>query len=85
MCSPKKELQIERSTAYYLGVLRKDFETRVFNDNLIENVNETHFVVNLTNGRTLEFRDNINVKYAEVIFRGDFMSRTYLLEPLRTF
>ena len=70
-CSPKKELQIERATTYHLGVLHRSFETGVFDENLMENIDETHFVVNLDNGRTLRFMDNITVKYAKVVSRRD--------------
>ena len=49
-CSPKKELQIERATAYHLGVLHRGFETGDFDKDLMENVDETHFVINLDNG-----------------------------------
>ena len=73
-CNSEKELQIERVTTYHLGVLQKDFESEVFDDNLMENVDEIHFVVNLDNDCTLGFRGDTIVKYAEVISGGDFMT-----------
>ena len=74
MCSLEKELQIERATTYHLGVLQRSFESVVFDDNLMENVDETHFVVNLDNGRTLGFRGDTTIKYAEVVSGGDLMT-----------
>ena len=71
MCSLEKELQIKRATTYHLGVLHRGFETRVFYENLMENVNETHFFVNLDNDRTLGFGGNTTVKYAKVVSRRD--------------
>ena len=53
--SPEKELQIERSTVYHLGILKRGFETQLFDENLMENIDETHFVVNMDNGRNLGF------------------------------
>jgi hypothetical protein len=53
--SIKKELQIEIYTAYHLGVLQKGFQTGDFNENVMDNIDETHFVVNLDNERTLGF------------------------------
>ena len=61
-CSSEKELQFERVTTYHLGVLHRGFETRVFDENLMENVNETHFVINLDNGCTLGFRGDSTIK-----------------------
>jgi hypothetical protein len=55
-CSPEKERQIEMNTAYHLGVLQRGFQSRVFNENLMENLDETHFTVNMDNGYTLGFR-----------------------------
>ena len=55
-------------------MLHKGFKTRVFDDNLMENVDETHFVVNLENGRTLGFKGNTTVKYTEVVSGGDSMT-----------
>ena len=74
MCSPEKELQIERATTYHLGVLHKGFESGIFDDNLMENVDETHFVVNLDNGCILGFRGDTTVKFPEVISGGDSMT-----------
>ena len=54
-CSPDKELQIEMQTTYHLEVLHKGFSSKEFDENLIENLDETHFVVNLDNGQTLGF------------------------------
>ena len=54
-CSLEKELQIERATAYHLDMVYRSFKSGVFDDNLMENVDETHFVVNLDSGRTLGF------------------------------
>ena len=55
-CSPAKELQIERSTICHLGVLKRGFKTSLFDENLMENIDKTHFVVNMDNSRTLMFR-----------------------------
>ena len=68
-------MQIVRATTYHLGVLHKDFESGVFYDNLMENVEETHFVVNLDNGHTLGFKGDTTVKYAKVVFGGDSMTK----------
>ena len=73
-CSLEKEIQIERNTVYHLGVLKRGFDSDLFDENLMENIDETHFVVNMDNGRTLGFRDDTSTKYVEVIFGGDSMT-----------
>jgi hypothetical protein len=73
-CSPEKERQIEMNTAYHLGVFQRGFQSRIFDENLMENLDETHFTVNMDNGRTLGFRGDTVVKYADVIAGGDTMT-----------
>ena len=73
-CNSEKELQIEKTTTYHLGVQHRGFKSGFFDDNLMENVHETHFVVNLDNSRILGFRSNTIVKYAEVVSGGDSMT-----------
>ena len=55
-------------------MLHRGFESGVFDDNLMENVDEIHFVVNLDNGCTLGFRGDTTVKYAEVVSGKDLMT-----------
>jgi hypothetical protein len=72
-CSPQKERQIEMNMAYYLDILQRGFQSGIFNENLMENLDEIHFIVNMDNGRTLGFRGNTVVKYADVVAGGDAM------------
>jgi hypothetical protein len=73
-CSPEKERQIEMNTAYHLGVLQRGFPYRIFDENLMENLEETHFIVNMDNDRTLGFRGDTVVKYTDVVAGGDAMT-----------
>ena len=73
-CSLEKELQIEKATMYHLGVLQRSFGSGIFDENLMENVDEIHFVVNLDNSRSLGFRGDTTVKYAEVVSGGKPMT-----------
>ena len=49
--------------AHHLDVLQLGFQTRLFDENLMQKVDETHFVVNMDNERTLEFRGDNVVKF----------------------
>ena len=60
-CSIENELQIEMGIAYHLGVLQRGFQSREFDENVMENLDETYFVVNLDNGHTLGFWGDISV------------------------
>lgn len=70
-CSPQKELQIEMHTIYHLGVFHRGFLSGNFDENLMENLDETHFAVNLDNEHTLGFRGDTTVKYANIILGRD--------------
>jgi hypothetical protein len=73
-CSVEKELQIEMGTTYHLGVLQRGFQSGKFDGNVMENIDETHFVVNLDNGHILGFRGDTSVTYAKVVSGGDSMT-----------
>ena len=70
-CSPEKEMQIEQNMAYHLGTLHRGFQSGIFDEHLIDNMDETHFTINMDNGRTLGFRGDVSVKYADVVAGGE--------------
>ena len=55
---------------FYLGVLHRIFLNGVFNENLMENIDGTHFIVNMNNRKTLWFRKNIRIFYTKIMSRG---------------
>ena len=73
-CSPEKEQKIEMHTAHHLGVLQRGFQSSKFDENLMDNLDERHFVINVDNGQTLDFRGDSTVRYAEVVSGGDSMA-----------
>jgi hypothetical protein len=73
-CNLEKERQIEMNTAYHLGVFQRGFQSGIFDENLMENVDETYFSVNMDNGHTVGFRGVTVVKYANVVAGGDAMT-----------
>ena len=46
----------------------------------MENIDETHFFINMDNGRTLGFRGDSNVKYADVVAEGEAMTMVVRLQ-----
>ena len=52
--------------AHHLDVLQRRFQSGLSDKNLMKNVDETHFVVNIDNGCMLGFRSDTTLKYAKV-------------------
>jgi hypothetical protein len=73
-CSPEKVLHVEKTIAYHQGELYRLFASGELDENLIEKMDETHFVVNVYNGRTLGIRGDNDVKYSEVVSGGESMT-----------
>jgi DDE superfamily endonuclease len=58
----------------HIGELQRQFETGVLDEQLLRNADETHCVINMTNGRTLSFRGDDCIKYADVVSGGENMT-----------
>lgn len=48
-------------------MLKRGFECGFLDENDIEKADETHFVFNMDNGKTLGIREDYQVNYAEVV------------------
>lgn len=69
--SPAKEEDIEVSVAIHLGTVSGLMGSGEMDENNVENADETHFVINVDNGRTLGFCGDTEVKYADVVSGGE--------------
>lgn len=69
--SPRKILLIKKEVAFHLGKLKNGFHSGVINEDLVENADETHFVLKMDNGRTLGFCGENIIKYAGFVSGGD--------------
>lgn len=65
--SPEMQGEIERDVAGHLGVLQRGFESGRVNEDTVENIDETQFVVDFDSGKTLGFSGEKQVKYADVV------------------
>ncbi|KAH9530592.1 hypothetical protein CY35_20G010900 [Sphagnum magellanicum] len=70
MLSPTRQQHIDKQIAFHLGQLAREFRASTFDENLVENIDETHCKVNLDNDKTLGFRGDNDVKYADVVSGG---------------
>jgi hypothetical protein len=70
LSSAEKTIHMEMEVAVHLGKLTRDFESGAINEDNVENGDETHFCINLDNGRTLGFIGDEHVKYADVVSGG---------------
>ena len=72
--SPGKRKFIRKTVAFHLGMLKRGFESGQFQEDLIENADETHFIFNMDNGRTIGFRGEECVQYADVVAGDEDMT-----------
>ena len=69
--SAAKQLFSGKEVAFHRGTLKRDFETGAIDENDVDNVDETHFMINMDNERTLGFSGESEVKYADVVSGGE--------------
>ena len=56
--------------AYKLRILQQGFHLGTFDKNLIKNLDEIHFTINMDNGCRLSFHGDISIKYVNVVVGG---------------
>ena len=72
--SPAKQELIEREVGFHLGKLKREFSSGTLDEDCVVNSDETHFVFNMHNFKTLAMRGDDHVKYADVISGTDNMT-----------
>ena len=77
--SPEKELQIQQDVARHLGDMKRMLTNGKVDENDIGNADETHFVINMDNGRTLGFSGEDDLKYTDVVSDGEGMTMVFRL------
>ncbi|OWY97242.1 hypothetical protein PHMEG_00032280 [Phytophthora megakarya] len=77
--SPQKQLQIEKEVAFHMGTLKRGFESGEFTNEQMVNMDETHFIVDMDNGKTLSFKGDEHVSYADVVAGSTGMTMVVLL------
>ncbi|EGZ23141.1 hypothetical protein PHYSODRAFT_310667 [Phytophthora sojae] len=65
--SEEKQLQIGISIATHLGKLKRQFDDKIIDPNQIYNMDESHFVIDLDDGKTLDFQGSEEVKYRKIV------------------
>ncbi len=71
---PSHSAYTEILIAYYLGQLQRDFISGGLDGHMVENMDETHFLMHKDNHRTLEHVGEGNVSYADVASGGEDMT-----------
>lgn len=69
--SRAQEKHIDKRVSFHLGSMKRGFESGLFDEDNMENVDETHFTFNMDNGNTLGFRRDVVIKYADVVSGRD--------------
>eukprot|EP00644_Phytophthora_capsici_P010720 jgi/Phyca11/104621/e_gw1.9.875.1 len=65
--SVEKQMQIDRAVARHLGELKRQFEEDTLDPNEQYNMDESHFVIDLDDGKTLDFVGSQSVKYRSIV------------------
>lgn len=73
----KQEL-IEREVDFHLGALKREFDCGKMEDSIF-NADETHFVVDLHDRRTLAIKGDTDVKYSDVVSGDIGMTMIFML------
>lgn len=70
MIRPVKQEKMEQEVQFHFGVFKRDFYRGELDQDLVENLDEIHFVVNMENGLSVSFVGKKEVKYADVSSGG---------------
>ena len=73
-CCEEKQDSIERAVGYHLGELMRQFDSGDLDEDFVFNVDKTHFLVKMDNGKTLGLLGDKTVKYADVVSGGEGMT-----------
>lgn len=77
---PVSETHIERDVAFHLWFMKQLLTSGDVEENDVENADETHFIINVDNGRTLGFYGEYEVKCADVVSGSEVIT---MIVPLR--
>jgi DDE superfamily endonuclease len=72
--SPAHEADMRKTVAFLLGQIQRDFVPGALDENMVENMDETHFIVNMDDGKTLGFRGDEECKYMDTVSGGEGMT-----------
>ena len=72
--SESHKFHTDQMIAYHLGQLERDFHDGNLVEDMVENMDETHFVFNMDDHTTLGFIGQAKVNYADVVSGGEGMT-----------
>lgn len=72
--SPSKQNEIDEDVARHLAYMYRLLSSGAAGEHDIKNADETHFVVNTNNNRTLGFAGESEIEYADVVSGGKYLT-----------
>ena len=72
--SPSHTAFMERKVLSHLRCLQRRFESKLLDENMVDNLDETHFIFNMDSHKRLGFCGSNKVKYADKFSRCDDFS-----------
>ncbi|KAE8979212.1 hypothetical protein PR002_g24482 [Phytophthora rubi] len=65
--SEEKQLQIDISIVTHLGKFKRQFDDKTIDPDQIYSMDESHFVIDLDDGKTLDLQGSEEVKYRKIV------------------
>ncbi|KAE8962854.1 hypothetical protein PR003_g30588 [Phytophthora rubi] len=78
--SEEKQQHIDLAIAAHLGRLKRQFDDKTIDPNQIYNMDESHFVIDLDDGKTLDFQGAEEVKYRKIVSGREGITMCVLLK-----
>ena len=65
-----KKALIHKHIAHYLRIIKREFDERL-DESTVEKFDETHMMIDMSNGRVMDFQGSKHVTYADVASARD--------------
>ena len=72
--SPEKQAEIEKGVVRFLALLKKAFEQGELDQKTLSNMDETHFIIDMDDKKSLGFVGDEEVRYAKIVSGGEGMT-----------
>ena len=72
--SPLQTLFIERKVSYHIGYLQGRFELILLDENMVDTMDEAHFILNMDNHKTLSSSGGSKINYDDMVSVCDWFT-----------
>lgn len=65
---------MRKTVVFILCQIQRNFVSGVFDENMMENINEIHFIINMDDGKTFGFHGDEECKYIDTVFGEEWIT-----------